>query len=63
MSVDGYAKEPIESSMIEQGFSRKLTVDGQKTIVTLLDVYRTATDDEEVVDTLLRSDLVFSLSA
>ncbi|KAJ7218786.1 P-loop containing nucleoside triphosphate hydrolase protein [Mycena haematopus] len=26
--------------MIEQGFSRKLTVDGQKTIVTLLDVYQ-----------------------
>ncbi|KAJ6557913.1 P-loop containing nucleoside triphosphate hydrolase protein [Mycena capillaripes] len=43
--------------MIEQGFSRKLTVDGQKTIVTLLDVYqghRSVTDEEDAVDTLLR---------
>ncbi|KAJ7918414.1 P-loop containing nucleoside triphosphate hydrolase protein [Mycena leptocephala] len=46
--------------MIEQGFSRKLTVDGQKTIITLLDIYQghrklpDGTNDEETVDALLR---------
>lgn len=52
--------------MIEQGFSRKLTVDGQKTIITLLDIYQghrklpDGTNDEETVDALLRLDLVSS---
>ncbi|KAJ7665947.1 P-loop containing nucleoside triphosphate hydrolase protein [Mycena polygramma] len=52
--------EPIESSTIERGFSRKLTVDGQETIVTLLDIYQghrspDGIDDEDAVETLLRN--------
>ncbi|KAJ6478765.1 P-loop containing nucleoside triphosphate hydrolase protein [Mycena vitilis] len=46
-------------STIERGFSRKLTVDGQETIVTLLDIYQgqrspDEIDDEDTVETLLR---------
>ncbi|KAJ7359676.1 P-loop containing nucleoside triphosphate hydrolase protein [Mycena albidolilacea] len=54
-------EEDLESSPIEQGFSRKLTVDGQKTIVTLLDIYQghrkipqQPHDDDTAVQTLLR---------
>jgi hypothetical protein len=56
-----HEKEDLESSPIEQGFSRKLTVDGQKTIVTLLDIYQghrkipqQPDDDDTAVQTLLR---------
>ncbi|KAJ7800344.1 hypothetical protein B0H14DRAFT_2616276 [Mycena olivaceomarginata] len=55
------SREDLESSPIEQGFSRKLTVDGQKTIVTLLDIYQghrkipqQPDDDDTAVQTLLR---------
>ncbi|KAF8162481.1 P-loop containing nucleoside triphosphate hydrolase protein [Mycena galopus ATCC 62051] len=46
-------------SMIDQGFSRKLTVDGQKTIVTLLDIYQgqrklDESYDDNAAETLLR---------
>ncbi|KAJ6487707.1 P-loop containing nucleoside triphosphate hydrolase protein [Mycena sanguinolenta] len=57
----------LEGSMIDQGFSRKLTVDGQKTIVTLLDVYQPhrklphETIDDSVVETLLRDADAFVL--
>ncbi|KAF7351405.1 hypothetical protein MSAN_01572300 [Mycena sanguinolenta] len=53
--------------MIDQGFSRKLTVDGQKTIVTLLDIYQPhrkqtqETIDDTVVETLLRDADAFIL--
>jgi hypothetical protein len=60
-SVDAHGKEDLESSPIEQGFSRKLTVDGQKTIVTLLDIYQghrkipqQPNDDDTAIQTLLR---------
>jgi len=59
--------EELESSMIEQGFSRKLTIDSQKTIVTLLDIYQGSRGKlpeeakDDVVETLLRDADAFIL--
>ncbi|KAJ7734568.1 P-loop containing nucleoside triphosphate hydrolase protein [Mycena maculata] len=50
----------LESSTIKQGFSRQLLVDGQITIVTLLDVYP-GTNDVDVEETLLRDADAFIL--
>ncbi|KAJ7108743.1 P-loop containing nucleoside triphosphate hydrolase protein [Mycena epipterygia] len=55
--------EELEDSTIKQGFSKQLTVDSQKTIVTLLDVYQPqdGTNDEDAADTLLRDADAFIL--
>ncbi|KAJ7449119.1 P-loop containing nucleoside triphosphate hydrolase protein [Mycena galericulata] len=57
---DFEAFQELESSTIKQGFSRTLSVDGQKTIVTLLDIYH-AMDDGDAADALLRDADAFIL--
>jgi len=58
--LDDFEELDNESSTIKQGFSRQISVDSQKTIVTLLDVYH-GPNDEDATEALLREADAFIL--
>ncbi|KAJ7109619.1 P-loop containing nucleoside triphosphate hydrolase protein [Mycena crocata] len=58
-----FISRDLESSAIKQEFSRQIFVDGQKTIITLVDVYQSqhGTHDEDAAGAVLRDADAFIL--